>query len=95
VSTMPPTALMLVKNDMVLGHFNNYTEIGYHFGIVCAGGGVINFRGKPMNPTYVLETDPRIMHPGHGFTKHGAVSNWCKYHMKNNLPGYQIYRYLL
>lgn len=93
MSTMPATALLLVRNDIiVIGEFASYADIGSYLGISIDDEGVIHFRGKPQLPSYILDThpDPRY----NGFTKVEAMRDWCKHHMQKNLRDHTIYRFI-
>ena len=94
IGTIPPTALLLTKNSVLIGEFESYSSIGHHLGISIDDKGKITFQGEVQTPSYVMDTAPDPYRTGSGFTKHEAINDWCRHHMKNHLGSYKLYRYL-
>lgn len=94
VGTMPPTRLLLVCNDVVIGHFQSYADIAMSLGISVSDDGIVTFMGITQHPGFVMKKDEHKYGVTGGWeSKSDVIKDWAKYHMK--LPhGYRIYRYL-
>lgn len=91
---MPKTALLLVRNGIVMGHFNCLSEIAYFVGISVSDEGVITFNGEKVNPSYNMKEDRASVLEGAWKDKHEVVVDWANHHM--HLPsGCRVYRYLV
>ena len=92
--TLPPTALLLTENDMVIGHFKSYGDIARHLGISVSDEGRVTLMGKEMGPTYCMEDTGSILNNSWGSARE-VENDWAVHYMSKNLPKrYCIYRYL-
>lgn len=84
MATILKTKLLLTKNGVIKGEFDNYFSILLFFGASIKNGS-ITFNGKTMIPKYSGE-----------WSDIDAMKDWAKNYMKNNLSDdYKIYRYLI
>ena len=91
MGTSPPTALLLTRNDIVVGRFSSWSAMTIYLGIsVDMETGVVSLTGKPQQPTYVVTDDGG---DNHWKTEMDVIKDWSSKHLK--LPsGYAVYRYL-
>lgn len=93
VGTLPRTKILVTKDEVVMGHFNNYTEVVHAFGISVSDEGVVTFYGQEQTPHYVMRGDGPLS-SNHWDSKSDVISDWARYHLK--MPrGCQLYRYLV
>ena len=90
---MPATKLLLTDSDIVIGKFDNYSDIAYYLGIRVSDKGQVDLRGERVLPTYVMEEG--MILSNHWKSKHDIIKDWASNYMIKNLPSsYRIYRYL-
>ena len=95
VGTIPPTALLLTKNDFVIVEFRSYFEVTKEIGISVSDEGVVTFLGKELHPHYVMKDNGQ---PGtKPFTsKQEVIRGWAGEYMRKHMHehGYFVYRFL-
>jgi len=91
MGTLPRTALLLTRNDMVVGTFPSFSAIAYYLNVsVDMKTGTVLLDGEPQLPKYIVKDDG---YGNHWKAAHDIVKDWSRSHMK--LPsGCRIYRYL-
>jgi hypothetical protein len=93
VGTLPPTKLLLTKNNLVLGVFNRYYEVGIFVGVSVDKKGNVFLRGEPRSPSYVMKgQDPNVLR--NGFIETEVIGDWAKYYLPKE-PDYNLYRILV
>lgn len=94
VGTLPKTRLLLANGSVIVGHFDNYTQIGVHLGAKVGDDGHVYIGSEKQHPGYIMMWhDSDTYYTNRWETKEEVLRDWCSRHMK--LPsGYSIYRYL-
>mgnify|MGYP006935524677 CR=1 FL=1 len=88
MGVIPPTKLLLVRNNVVQGSFSSYIDIVMALPIRIDDKGQITFNGEKVNPTYKMA---HIDSDGWGHMD--ALKDWVMNYMGER-KGYCIYRYL-
>ena len=91
---MPRVALLLTKGTTIIGHFNNYSEIAYLLGIEVDNGQII-FMGNKVMPQYCVNRDEASIVGNEWTSTHDIVKDWSRYHMRQHMHDYIIYKYIL
>ena len=92
MNTLPPTGLILVNGDLILGYFSNYMEIALHVGAVVGDDGAVRVNGKQIGPTYCMDPDLSLVVCDHWMSKEEVLRDWAGTYMRRE---FIILRYLL
>lgn len=88
--TLPPTRLLVTKNDRVIGVFDKYVHVAHAIDCDVTDDGVVTLRGRKQNPTYFY--DPSGRDPNAFQSKDAIMADWVRCYLRD--PSIRVYRYL-
>jgi hypothetical protein len=85
MGALPPTKLLLTKDDTVIGHYTKYSEIALLLGAEVHADGTAHVAGLTDTVKYCMDQ----------YTREEALRDFARSRMLNVIAraGYRIYRY--